>query len=114
MVHFQHFVLENRNLDAAAANVGLGLILKLQKMLGIEKVHSDYIASRDELIRILTKEIQISRELMSMHKKKKKVFFKNEILIYLDESIVTEMIKSESYRTDLELISEILMLLFAG
>ncbi len=34
--------------------------------------------------------------------------------LYLDESIVTEMIKSGSYRTDKELISEILMLLFAG
>lgn len=66
MTHFQHFVLENRNLDSASVNVGFSILLKLQKAVGADKVHSDYIASRDELIRVLTKEIQISRELMSM------------------------------------------------
>lgn len=86
--------------------------LKTQRFLGKDKVHSDYIKSRDEVVRILTKEIQISKELMSMF-----TISTGEMRLLthlLDDSIITDMIKSGQYRNDLELMSEVLVLLFAG
>lgn len=93
-VYLKHLIQEGENISNNSFNSLLWIIYEVKKKLNLDSDHKQFIVTKDELRELVLKEIQISKELMN-------------------ESIISGMIRSGKY-TDTDLISEVLVLLFAG